>query len=72
MKILPHLGFDISDLDVDFNKAVMEGGGVAQQQRSSVFLWLAEKGVEEAGNTDKPESLPTACRQGEVTLCDPA
>ncbi|KAI3361480.1 hypothetical protein L3Q82_013635, partial [Scortum barcoo] len=52
--------------------SVVQGGGVAQQQQSSMFHRLLEEGVEETGNTDKPQSLPTACRQGEVALSDPA
>lgn len=61
-----------SDLYVDFSKAVVRGGGVTQQQHSSVFPRLVDEGVKEASNTDKPQSLPTACRQGEVALSDPA
>lgn len=50
----------------------MQRGGVAQQQHSSVFLRLVEKGVQEAGDTNEPESLPATCGQREVALCDPA
>lgn len=60
------------DLYVDFSKAVVQGGGVAQQQYSSVFYRLLKEGVKETSNADKPQSLPTASRQGEVALSDPA
>lgn len=63
---------DHSHLDIDLSKAVMQGGGVAQQQLSSVLSGLVEEGINEACSTDKPESLPTTRRQGEVALSDPA
>lgn len=61
-----------SDLYVDFNEAVMQGSGVAQQQRSSVFLGLVQEGVDKAGDANEAQSFPAACGQGEVTLRDPA
>lgn len=61
-----------SDLDVDFSEAVVQGGGVTQQQHSSVFPRLVDEGVKEASNADKAQSLPAARRQGEIALSDPA
>lgn len=61
-----------SDLDVDFSEAVVQGGGVTQQQHSSVFPRLVDEGVEEASDADEAQSLAAACGQGEVALSDPA
>lgn len=61
-----------SDLYVDFCKAVVQGGGIAQQEHSSVFPRLVDEGVKETDDADKSQSLPTARRKGEVPLSDPA
>lgn len=60
-----------SNLYVDLGEAVVQGGGVTQQQHPSVFPRLFSKGDEEPGDADEAQSLPAACRQGEVSLGDP-
>lgn len=61
-----------SYVDIEPDKAVVQGGGVAQQQRSSELRRLLEERVEQTGDADEAQRLPTPHSQGEVPLGDPA